>query len=204
MGLKQYSIQLADHVTGKAITAAGGVCYVATNGDTLKQALKNADGSTLANPVSLTRGHIDFHIADTVTLVDLYVMAPAGQFVVVEDLAPSGPNEIRIDTNQRHQLAVIPFAIGDTTAATETDTGFDEPANAVFLPDGASVRVTTLDATQTIDVGTAVGESGDPNGFLATGYRLRLAGVAKGTLARRRLKRWALCCSVDESPAMVC
>jgi hypothetical protein len=51
----------------------------------------------------------------------------------------------------------------------ETDTGFDCPANAVFLADscGSGVRVTAIDATETVDVGTATAEGGDPDGLLA-------------------------------------
>ena len=164
--MRKYRMQLHDHRTGAVIQDTGGVCYVATAGDAAKATLYNADGSSLSNPVSLTNGLIEFHVADAVNTTDLYIQAPSGQFVTLTGVAPSGPNEIMIDQGQRSQVAVIPFAASDTTAATETDTGFAEPANALMLPHPA-VRVSTADATETIDVGTDSTDSGDANGFLA-------------------------------------
>ena len=163
--MRKYRMQLHDHRTGAVIQDTGGVCYVATAGDAAKATLYNADGSSLSNPVSLTNGLIEFHVADAVNTTDLYIQAPSGQFVTLTGVAPSGPNEIMIDQGQRSQVAVIPFAASDTTAATETDTGFAEPANALMLPHPA-VRVSTADATETIDVGTDSTDSGDANALV--------------------------------------
>ncbi len=170
--MKRFNIQLHDHVTRGVIQTSGGVCGAYVAGASAKIAIATSDGGTLAtsnNPKALTNGLIEFWTADTVLSVDLYGMAPGGQFFVAKGIAASGPNEIYIDSNARHQAMIIPFDIDDTTATTETDTGFDLPENAVVLPEGVGVRVTTLDAGMDIDVGILASEAnGDANGFMDT------------------------------------
>jgi hypothetical protein len=61
----------------------------------------------------------------------------------------------------------------------ETDTGFTLP-DAAIVKD-VFINVITVDATETVDVGTA-GTSNDPNGFLAA-VSLATAGLVKGSLA---------------------
>lgn len=167
MGYKHMKINLLDMVTGKAIQDAGGKCYVAQAGLAAKQTLYNADGTSLANPVSLTNGLMEFWVADTVNTVDLYIQAPKGQALIQKGVTPSGPNEYAVDTSRKHQLLVIPFAIGDTTATTETDTGFDIPTDAIVQPHmGGGIDVLAVDATETIEVGVLSSESGgDADGF---------------------------------------
>ena len=176
-----FNFQLRDLVTGEAIITAGGVCYVAKNGLASKQAITDKDGVALSNPVALVRGHVDFWAASlTNEMVDVYIQCPGGQFVVARNLKPSGPNEIDVDTARADQCMVIPWAQADFTANTETDTGFDCPAanTAVFLADSASaaVRVVTIDATETLDVGTATAETGDPDGFISAAA-IGVAGI---------------------------
>lgn len=179
--LAEYKTQLVDAHSGANIATSGGTCYVATAGAAAKATLYNADGSSLANPISLTRGSIAFHVADTVASVDLFIMAPGGQFIVKRGIAPSGPNSFPIDTNARHQVAVIPFSAGDSTAAAETNTGFDMPLYAAVLPTPL-LRVTTVDATETIDVGLLSSETaGDADGFMAT-VSVATLGLVKATV----------------------
>ena len=167
---KGYRIQLEDHVTQAVIETAGGVCYVAAAGASSKVAISatlTGAQATSNNPVALTNGLIEFYTANSVNSVDLYIMAPGGQFVVAKGIEPSGPNELFVDTNQKNQVAVIPFDIADTTAATETDTGFDLPQNAAVMPVGLGVHTVTVDATEDIDVGILASESGgDADGFM--------------------------------------
>lgn len=179
--MRHFGMQLKDLFTGEAIITAGGKVYVAQNGLAAKQALLDSAGAALANPVTPTRGFIDFYVADTVEKVDLYILAPGGQFVVRKDVKPSGPAEINVDTNARVHSFVIPFDIADTAAATETSTGFVIPAKAEMLPVGLGVDVLTLDAGQTIDVGTLSSDSGDADGFM-DGVSLAAAGFKKPTL----------------------
>ena len=167
MSYKEYNIQLMDHVTGEVIATSGGVCFVAQDGTSAKQTLySDKNGTSLSNPLTLTRGNIGFFVADTVNLVDLYIEAPGGQFVVMEDVAPMGPNEIFIDTGRKDQVQVIPFDHADITANTETDTGFDTGTNKVYLP-WPYVKVVDVDTSETIDVGSDAGFGNDPNGFIA-------------------------------------
>lgn len=62
---------------------------------------------------------------------------------------------------------------------TETQTGFTLPANAIVKD--IFLNVITVDATETVDVGTQ-GTSDDPNGYLAAAS-LATAGLVKGILA---------------------
>lgn len=180
MGNREWRIQLKDAATGESIISAGGKCYVAANGDAAKQTLKDKDGASLSNPITPTRGFLNFFAADTVEKVDLYILAPGGEFVVVKDVKPSGPNEINVPTQQRHFAFVIPAAIADTAAATETATGFVIPAKAAILPT-PFVDVLTIDATEDIDVGTLSTDSGDADGFIDS-VSVGTAGLVKATL----------------------
>jgi hypothetical protein len=181
-GLLEYRIQLKDAVTGASIITSGGTVYVAANGDAAKQAIKDSAGAAASNPMTPTRGFINFFTAVDVSRVDLYIMAPGGQFIVAKNIDPSGANEILVDTAQVNQVAVIPFAIGDTTANTETDTGFDTGTDKLWLPGGVAVKVSTLDSGMTIDVGTDGAGSNDPDGFI-DGISLTTAVVVKATNA---------------------
>ena len=177
-----WQIKLVDE-NGVSISDAGGSCYVSTVDVPAKATLTTSAGAALANPVTLSQGEIDFHAADSVLSVDLYGIAPNGQFFILKGVKPSGPNEIVIDTQQKNQVAKIPFEIDDTAAATETDTGFDMPAGAFMLGrlSGCGLDIVDLDATETIDVGTLSTESGgDPNGLIAASS-VAAAGAVIGT-----------------------
>lgn len=175
----EYRIQLKDGATGKAIITSGGKVFVAANGDALKQAIKDADGASMSNPMTPTRGFINFFTATSVTKVDLYIQCPGGQFIVVKDVEPSGPNEISVNTNSRHQCMVIPWAAADITAATETSTGFTVP-NGIMLPT-PFINVTAIDATEDLDVGTLSSDSGDADGYIDS-VSVGTLGIAKATL----------------------
>ena len=173
-----YQIQLKDMITGQAIITAGGKCYVAGSGVAAKQAITDSVGTAATNPLTPTRGAIDFW--SVTQPVDLYIATPGGQFLVATGLYASGPNEVLIDTSNRHQCMAIPFAIADTAAATETASGFLEPTNAQILPGGIGVRVSTLDSGIVVDVGTLSSDSGDADGFI-DGISLTSAALVKAT-----------------------
>ena len=181
--MRHYRLQLVDDVTKKAIISAGGAAYVAVAGAPDKIALKNKDGAAIANPVALVNGILDFYVADEVASADLFIQSPTGHFVVVKGVTASGPNSIYVDKSRTDTLMVIPFSIADTTATTETDTGFDLVTNSAVLPLGVGLDVTTLDATQTINVGILSGESGgDADGFIAAGSVAAAASVIAGNV----------------------
>lgn len=155
-------------MAGAAINDSGGKVYVAKDGDAAKETLYTSAGASQANPMSLTNGGAEIFLADSVSKVDLYIMAPGGQFIVQKGVKVGGAYDFVVDTDALFQTAVIPFAIGDTTATTETDTGFDIPTDALVQAEGMSVDVLTADATETIDVGILSSESGgDADGFMA-------------------------------------
>lgn len=198
--MRFFSMQLKDLNTGKSIITAGGAVYVAVSGSPAKQALVDKDGAAVSNPITPTRGKIEFYVAsDDTTTVDLYGMAPGGQAFQAIGVTASGPNEIGIDTSRRHQQLVIPFSIDDTTANTETDTGFDTGIDKMWLPN-PMVKVATLDATETIDVGTDGSGSNDPNGFLATAS-VATAVLVKGTIANAGVTLGALFIQQDSANA---
>lgn len=183
MGQKHWKIQLADRFTGEALITAGGRALIVTAGASSRQAITDKDGAAATNPVTPTRGAIEFYTGADVVAVDIYAMTASGHFVVAKTVKPSGDNRMLFDSQQRQQNMVIPFDIADMVAATEFDTGFDLPLNAVVLGEGAGVLVETADATETIDVGLLSSESGgDANGFLAT-LDVGTAGYVAATAA---------------------
>lgn len=175
-----YRIQLVDH-NGKNISTAGGVCYVAAAGDPQKVALKDATGASASNPSAISNGKIEFYTAETVASVDLFGISPTGHAFIAKGVVASGPNEIRVDTSRATTTLVIPFSINDTTANTETDTGFDVPTRGAVLPSMVGVDVITVDSGMTIDVGTLSSDSGDADGYI-DGISLTTAGSVKATL----------------------
>ena len=168
--LRNWRLQLQKAADGSPIITSGGKAMVVSAGTAQKVALKDSNGAAASNPVSITRGQIDFWVASSTQTVDLYIMAPGGQFAVHRGVTASGPNDLFIDTIDRRQVAVIPFYHGDKAGdATETDTGFDLPDQAIVMgrKDGNSLLVKVADAAETIQVGTLSSESGgDADGFM--------------------------------------
>lgn len=77
----------------------------------------------------------------------------------------------------------------------ETDTGFTLPSSAIVKD--VFLNVITVDATETVDVGTA-GTSNDPNGYLAAAS-LATAGIVYGSLADGAVTRGALLFEITEA-----
>lgn len=176
--MRKFKTQLKSAIDGALIASSGGKAYVTAAGGTAKATLYNADGSALANPVSLTNGNIEFHTADSVTTVDLYVQTPTGHFVVEKGIKASGDASLLYNNKVLDTTFVIPFNIADTTAATETNTGFTIPG---AVQPNVAVDVVTIDATEDIDVGTLSSDSGDADGYL-DGVSVAVAGYIKPTL----------------------
>lgn len=186
-----YDIQLRDFATGEAMTTAGGVVYVTTSGGTAKATLYNPDNdyAALANPVALNYGRIRFAVAGASTFgqateptVDLYGISGEGVAFQRRGWKP-GMNTLSVDNTAVNHVLVVPFNIADTTAAAETDTGFDFTAGMAINPLNLSVYVKTLDDTETIDVGLLSSESGgDADGFAVT-LSVATAVVVTPTLA---------------------
>ena len=165
----RYRFQLQDRslgdFAGPPITGSGGVVKVCVAGSPLKAAITDKDGTALTNPRALTRGSCEFY--STESAVDLFIQAPDGQFVDLWSVGPDEMHEVAVDRSRRDQVMVIPVHFTDFAAGVETDTLFDEPSSALFTADAVSVNVIALDATETLDVGTATADSGDPDGFIS-------------------------------------
>ena len=171
IGTNFFDIQLVDPTlseVGVAIDDDAGVCNVLT-ADSPAEATIFSDnqGPSAPNPLTFTDGRIKCFTNASVSTVDITIMTNAGRSVFIKGLTVS-QHRVVIDSNRRDQVALIPFAASD---ATEVDTGFDIPADAII--EDCYLLVTTLDVGETLDVGLLAAESGgDANGFLI------LAGVA--------------------------
>lgn len=166
--------QVMDRATGKAVISSGGTCLVVAAGAQAKSTLYNPDSdmASLANPFSLTRGHGKFAVvAGSPETMDLFIMAPGGQFVVVQDVGvvPGRMNPVWIDSAKLLQTFRHPYTYEDAgTSTTEYDTGFNLPTNALVQPYGAGVQIVATDATEVLDVGILSSESGgDADGLMA-------------------------------------
>lgn len=98
---------------------------------------------------------------------------------------------LRADTKFVNKTAVIRC----DAQTTETQTNFTLPANAIVKD--VFLNVITVDATETVDVGTQ-GTSNDPNGYLATAS-LATAGLVFGSLADGAVTRGALLFEITEA-----
>lgn len=183
-----YYIPLTDRANGGVgVSGTGGFYMVCQLGTAKKQAIYNKGGVQLNATLAfqpLNNGLMEFYVPDTVnplTGVDIYGMAPDGQFFVRTGVAASGPNSFAIDRSVRDQVALIPFALADSVAATEKDTGLDLPVNAIINPMNIGVRVIGLESAKTLDCGTLSSESGG----VAAGFLSAISLAAAVTVAAK-------------------
>jgi hypothetical protein len=157
--------QLVEAATGRHIKSSGGKVFVAANGTFHKATIYDVDQAALANPMTPNQGRIYFQVAKSVAMVDLYIQAPKGQFIVIKNVVPGDRQEVPVDVSALQQTYVIPWAAVDSAAATEQDTGFDLPTDSLVSPHVA-INVGSIDATETLDFGILSSESGgDADGF---------------------------------------
>ena len=177
-------IQAKDVFKDVAVIDAGGVCYVCKGGTPEKAVLLDVYGNSLANPIALNYGLINFQYDTSISaLVDLYVQTAGGHFVVYKSVSPSGPNELFIDSSRKRGLMKIPFSINDYVANTETKTGFKLPASSMILDrlHGAGVLIVTVEASKTISFGLLSTESGGAATGFINGASTTTAGQVIGT-----------------------
>jgi len=179
-----FEFQLKDSFRQRNIITSGGKALVTAAGAQARATLYNpaANFAALANPIDLTYGGGKFAVLDTLGNVDIYVMGPEGDFVVVEDVPPGSIQEVLIDMSRREQMLKLPFSATDAgTGTTEFDTGFDLPTNCLVSPHGAGVLPVTADAGETLDVGLLSSEGGgDADGFIDGISIATAAAVAAG------------------------
>jgi hypothetical protein len=161
------NFQLTDR-NGKAVLATGGMAQVCVNGSPDKvSAVFDANQVATTNPVALSRGMLYFEVAKSVTILDIYMATPTGQFVVLKNVVPGDRSTVAYDPLDLKSEWVIPFSHADSTDAVEKDTGFDLPSGAL-VESFPGLEIVDIDATETINVGILSTEpSGDADGFIA-------------------------------------
>jgi len=128
----------------------------------------DAQGTTLTETngiavLTFTNGQVRFWTQSSVTAVDICGITANGRTFARNSVTPS-QQMIPINPINTAQLLVIPFQPNDNS---EQDTGLDLPANCLITAHDVKLRVTTTDATETIDFGLLSSESGgDANGFV--------------------------------------
>lgn len=184
-GYNHYRIQLKSALDKQSIITSGGTCFVAKAGTAQKETLTDKNGVSLTNPLQLTAGLIDFAVAITSATVDLYIQSPGGQFIVLKGVAPSGLNEYEVPNDNKRQTYVIPFSIVDSVAATEKDTGFALPAQAMVLNRlhgcGLNVTVPETAGVKTMTVGTLSTQAGGVAAGFINGSSTAAKGLVTGT-----------------------
>lgn len=169
-----YKFQLQDRplgaFAGPAILTAGGKAIVTSAGSQAKATLYNKDGTSMTNPISLTRGSGEFWTADSVTAVDLFILTGEGHSVQLWSVGPDELHDVPVDRGNNHQMLVLPISIADqVTDNTEVDTGLDLIVGMVMLP-WPHIKVVTIDTGETVDVGTGEAvpaDGGDADGFIS-------------------------------------
>lgn len=128
----------------------------------------DANGTALTETAGIavltfSNGRVRFWTASTVTALDVCGITADGRTFALNSVAPD-QHMIPVNPLQSRQLVVVPFGASDNT---ETDTGLDLPSNCIINPLDVKLRVTTIDATETVDFGILSSEAnGDANGFI--------------------------------------
>lgn len=128
----------------------------------------DAQGTTLTETagvavLTFTNGIVRFWTQNSVTALDMSGITADGRTFNLNSVTPS-QHMVPINPQNSRQLIVIPFGASDNA---EMDTGIDLPSNCLIHPLDVKLRVTAIDATETIDVGLLSSESGgDANGFI--------------------------------------
>lgn len=153
-----------DGLLQKQITS-GVLAFVFTAGSarTLATLYKDANQTSLANPITTTQFAVDDEVRffGTATTYDVLVCYPAdGRFAELKGIGP-GVHNILLSKFDKNRLYVAAFGASD---AVETDSGLDLlPGDHVL---GLGVLTITADVGETIDAGLlSSGTGGDADGF---------------------------------------
>lgn len=115
--------------------------------------------------LTFTNGHVRFYTASTVTALDICGITADGRTFSLNSVGANQQHMIPVNPLGGSQLLVVPYGASN---ATETDTGLDLPSNCLITASGVKLRVTTIDATETVDFGLLSSEAGgDADGFMA-------------------------------------
>jgi|CXWL01.1.fsa_nt_gi hypothetical protein len=191
--LNKWSFQLVDVTQSYAQTSldddTGKVMVLTEDTPDSPTIYTDENGTTLTETggigvLTITNGRVSFFTAATVTAVDLSGITADGRAIGLNSVS-SSVGRILVNPMGSRQTVAVPFGPNNNS---EQDTGLDLPANCLMTAYNVSLRVTTADATETIDVGLLSGEAGgDANGFITvgdvgtTGWRELLPQITGGT-----------------------
>lgn len=183
--MHQHRLHLHDLYTGKAL-AQGGQFQVVEAGGTAKLALTDFDGVTITNPGTISAGGIEFGTTIANETVDIYFMTDKGYCGVLKGIKAGSRRSLPVDTSRLEQTLIIPFdatdAATDYAAGSEISTGFILPDQVALLPSGAGADIVTVDATETLTVGTdSTSGTNDPDGLLVA-LDTATAGIVLGAV----------------------
>lgn len=158
----EWRFQLMNERTETPIDDDSGVVNVLTAGSPAEITIYSDDrGTAASNPLTMTNGVARFFTATSVTSVDLSILTANGDAIFIQGATPSN-QKIMVEVDKLEQVLVAPFAASDNV---ETDTGFTLKGDCLIKD--CRLKVTTVDATETIDVGLNGTITNDPNGLIA-------------------------------------
>ncbi len=171
--LNKWSFQLVDVTQSHAQSAidddTGKIMVLTEDAPDSPVIYTDENGTTLTETggigvLTLTNGRVTFYTAATVTAVDLTGITADGRAIGINSVS-SSQGRILINPHRTYQTVAVPFGPNNNS---EQDTGLDLPANCLMTAWDVALRVTTLDATEDINVGILSSESGgDADGFIA-------------------------------------
>ena len=158
----EYYVQLINKRTGSVIDDDSGVYNVLTAGSPVEATIYSDDkGTSGSNPGTMTDGIVQFWTASSVSSVDISIYTANGEALFLQGVT-ADQHRAEVDVDKMEQTLVIPFLANDNS---ELDTGFT--LNGNVLIEDVMLKVVTVDAGETIDVGTDGTTTNDPNGLIA-------------------------------------
>lgn len=150
--IRHYQTQLKDSNLGKSIYKDG-KAFITTKNSPKLATVYDANGTELTNPISFTDGLIKFATLDTVEEVDVFAYTEDGYSITIPN-ASSGTSDFCLNLQNQHQTLVIPFSYDtQTTIGTSFDCGVEEVAGVLYQPCLGGIKVTAIDATETMEFG---------------------------------------------------
>ncbi len=164
---REWHFVLVDAQTGESIDDDSGMLLPLTAGSPAAPNIYTDDKGTAVSgptihPRTFSNGRVRFWTDRSTTTLDLVVMTAKGEAYFLEDV-PYSRHRILVNSSQRQHTLVVPIGF---SSAAEVDTGLDLPVANLIVTD-AFLRVTAIDATETVEIGILSSEAGgDADGFL--------------------------------------
>ena len=160
---REYYLQLINSRTMSPIDDDTGVYNVYTVSTPAEATIySDTNGTSQANPGTISNGIIRFYTASSVLSVDVSILTASGHAIFVEALTSSQHRVLVNPDEWRNQKLIIGMTLPgvSTTIAALVDTGFDLPAHS--LTREAYLHITTVATDTDVDLGTST----DTDGFL--------------------------------------